>query len=94
MENQIIHIDMDNVLCDFMGSFKEHIENCQAMKYPQSQVDFFRSLKPIKGLLEEFQKLSNLPNTIVSVVSAPSKKNPTCQHIHSNHTVWEGNMVW
>lgn len=67
---------MDDVLCDFMGAYKEHIQNCPEMKYPQAQVDFFRNLKPIKGALEAFIKLSSLPNTEVYILSAPSEKNP------------------
>jgi 5'(3')-deoxyribonucleotidase len=76
MENQIIYIDMDDVLCDFMGSYNVCLEKNPKMMYPQSQVDFFRNLKPIKGALEAFQKLSDLPNTEVYILSAPSEKNP------------------
>lgn len=74
--NQIIYIDMDDVLCDFIGSYKEQILQCPEIKFPQSQVDFFRNLKPTKGALDAFHKLFNLPNTEVYILSAPSEKNP------------------
>nr|WP_320118461.1 hypothetical protein [uncultured Marinifilum sp.] len=74
--NTIIYIDMDDVLCDFMGAYNEQIQKCPEMKYPQAQIDFFRTLKPIQGAIEAFHKLNKLPNTDVYVLSAPSEKNP------------------
>ncbi|WP_421920409.1 5' nucleotidase, NT5C type [Marinifilum sp.] len=76
MKNTIIYIDMDDVLCDFMGAYHEHIQNCPEMKFPQAQVDFFRNLKPIKGAIEAFDKLSELQNYTVYILSAPSEMNP------------------
>lgn len=76
MKYTIIYIDMDDVLCDFTGAYNEHIQSCPKMKYPQAQVDFFRNLKPIKGAIKAFHKLSKLPNTDVYILSAPSEYNP------------------
>ena len=67
---------MDDVLCDYKGSYNEHIQRCPEMKFPQSQIDFFRNLKPITGALEAFQKLSSLSNIDVYILSAPSEYNP------------------
>ena len=67
---------MDDVLCDFMGSYKECIEANPEMKYPQSQIDFFRNLEPLNGAINAFKKLSDLANTEVYILSAPSEYNP------------------
>ncbi|MBI9056968.1 MAG: hypothetical protein JEZ01_04275 [Labilibaculum sp.] len=74
--NQIIYVDMDDVLCDFMGSYKTHIKACPEMKYPQAQVDFFRNLAPLKGAVEAFRKLTELKDSEVYILTAPSEMNP------------------
>ena len=76
MKNTIIYIDMDDVLCDFMGSYHDHLQKYPEMKYPQAQVDFFRNLKPLKGAIEAFHQLTELLNTEVYILSAPSEFNP------------------
>nr|WP_320118028.1 hypothetical protein [uncultured Marinifilum sp.] len=76
IESRIIYIDMDDVLCDFMGSYKAHINTCPEMKYPQAQLDFFRNLKPLKGAIEAFHKLSELKDFEVYILTAPSEMNP------------------
>ena len=67
---------MDDVLCNFMESYKAHIKACPEMKYPQAQVDFFRNLEPLKGAVQAFHKLTELKGSKVYILSAPSEKNP------------------
>jgi len=74
--NQIVFVDMDDVLCDFMGSYKAHIKACPEMKYPQAQIDFFRNLEPLSGAVEAFRKLTELKDSEVYILSAPSEHNP------------------
>ena len=74
--NRIIYVDMDDVLCDFMGSYKYCIKKNPEMKYPQSRIYFFRDLEPLNGAINAFKKLSDLPNTEVYILSAPSEYNP------------------
>lgn len=76
IKNQIIYVDMDDVLCDFMESYKEQIQKCPEIKFPPSQVDFFSNLKPINGALEAFKRIFNLLNTEMYILSASSEKNP------------------
>lgn len=74
----IIHIDMDDTMCDFTGAQKEAIEKVPGIKYPQSQMDFFRKLKPIEGAISAYQNLSNKPQFEVHILTAPSIDNPLC----------------
>ncbi len=54
---QIVYVDMDDVLCDFMGTYTKARQQSPEIKYPQSQVDFFRKLPPINGAIEGFRQL-------------------------------------
>lgn len=74
--NRILYVDMDDVMCDYKGSYNDTLKGNPNMPYPQSQIDFFRNLKPIKGAIDAFHKLSALPNTEVYILSAPSEFNP------------------
>ena len=70
---QIVYVDMDNVLCDFNGMFARMKQAYPDVAYPQSQVDFFRSLKPIKdfGLINDLCEKYD-----VYILTAPSVLNP------------------
>jgi len=67
---------MDDVLCDFTGAYDDALKVNADMPYPQSQIDFFRNLKPIEGAIEAYYLLSDLPNTDVYILSAPLEYNP------------------
>jgi hypothetical protein len=54
---QIIYVDMDDVLCDFSTAYDAAIKENPGIKYPQSQFDFFRNLKPLSGAVEGFKFL-------------------------------------
>ena len=56
-EKQILHIDMDKVMCDFEKRYNLIKQKSPDIKYPQSQIGFFRDLKPIKDACESIHKL-------------------------------------
>jgi 5'-nucleotidase len=69
-----IYVDMDDVLCDFTGARREALLKCPEMCYPQSQLDFFRKLKPMPGAIEGFKFLRSKYDT--AIATAPSMYNP------------------
>lgn len=69
---QVVYVDMDGVLCDYMGRCEElGIDPDEAKHVP----GFFRSLKPIKGAIEAYRKLHEVYD--VYILSAASWTNPT-----------------
>lgn len=72
--NKKIMIDMDDVLCDFSGAKYERLSKFPEMAYPQSQMDFFRTLKPLPRAIESFLTLSDIYD--VYILTAPSIMNP------------------
>jgi 5'-nucleotidase len=75
---KLIYVDMDDVLCDFIGAHKKARKQTPEIKYPQAQLDFFRKLKPIEGAIEGFAKLWNSKKYDVYILTAPSVMNPLC----------------
>src|SRR5210317_2504780 len=71
-----IYVDMDDVLCDFMGAYHEAIKRQPQIVYPQSQYGFFRNLEPIDGAKSIFKLLSKYFD--VWILTAPSIYNPMC----------------
>jgi 5'(3')-deoxyribonucleotidase len=71
----IIYVDMDGVLADFYKLYKEMLEIEPAIKYPQSQYDFFRKLEPIKNAIDTYLWLDSQEQFDVSILSAPSVYN-------------------
>lgn len=69
---------MDDVLCDFTGSYKKALLENPKIQYPQSQYDFFRNLKPIKGGVDAIKYLQAQEFFEVFILTAPSVKNPLC----------------
>ena len=45
---------MDDVLCDYKNAYALAAQSNPDIKYPQSQIDFYRKLKPIDGAIEGF----------------------------------------
>ena len=68
---------MDDTLCDFRGAYEDGLKYNPDIKYPQSQVDFFRQLKPLEGALESFSFLFYSEKFEVYILTAPSVKNPS-----------------
>lgn len=73
MNNKIVYIDMDGVLCDFMTPFNENRHN---LEYPQSEIGFFKNLKPIEGAIYAVNKLKQYYN--VYILTRPSIHNLHC----------------
>lgn len=74
----VIYIDMDDVLCDFSAESAKRKASNPAIKYPQTQYDFFRSLKPIPNALESVMRLNRNPRFETYILTAPSVYNPMC----------------
>lgn len=70
----IIYVDMDDVMCDFLGAFhkEKHTEN----KFPQSRHGFFKELTPLDKAIESYKKLEKIYD--VRILTAPSVRNPMC----------------
>ncbi len=75
---KIVYVDMDDVLCDFMGEHKKARLKNPDIKYPQCQLDFFRKLEPIEGAIDGFNKLWRDEKFDVYILTAPSVMNPLC----------------
>ncbi|NJO90522.1 MAG: hypothetical protein HC831_17350 [Chloroflexia bacterium] len=75
---QIVYVDMDDVLCNFMGTYTKARQQTPEIRYPQSQVDFFRKLPPIDGAIEGFMQLWESEKYDVYILTAPSVINPLC----------------
>lgn len=76
-----ILIDMDDVACDFSGSFKKHIT--PEILYPQSQWGFFLNLDPMPDAIEVINLLMTKYN--VYILTRPSVMNPLC---YTEKRVW------
>lgn len=69
---KVIYVDMDGVLCDYMGRCEELGINPDEAKHIQG---FFRNLKPIEGAIEAYRKLHEKHD--VYILTAASWSNPT-----------------
>jgi 5'-nucleotidase len=80
MNNQkiIIYVDMDDVLCDFIGAYNKAKREFPDVLYPQSKPSFFHNLKPIEGTIEGFLYLYSQKAFDVYILTAPSVYNPLC----------------
>lgn len=84
MEKELVFVDMDGVIFDFVGAAEEllgdriapqgsverqeQIDNCQHIPH------FYRYLKPLPGAIEGYRKLCEVYD--VYILSAPSWDNP------------------
>lgn len=80
---QIIYVDMDDTMCDFMGMFWKKLKENPAIKFPQSQYGFFTSLEPIKGAIDTMNMLKERYD--VYILTRPSYLNPLC---YTEKRVW------
>lgn len=71
---KIIHIDLDDTLCDYTSHYQNKLSENPAIPQPQSQYGFFENLDPLPGALDAFWKLYKQYDVYVS--SRPSYKNP------------------
>lgn len=77
-QKMIVYVDMDDVLCDYSTAYNSALKDNPGIKYPQSQIDFYRKLKPIDGAIDGFIYLQNLLTCDVYILTAPSIRNPLC----------------
>ncbi len=73
---KIVYIDMDDVLCDFIGNFNKAKQSNPEIEYPQSKKGFWINLPPLKNAVESVEKLKSKYD--VYVLTAPSVFNPVC----------------
>jgi 5'-nucleotidase len=76
MEKRMIFVDMDGVLCDFVGRYEEYRYLYPDVKFPQSIPGFFSSLIPIEGALEAFRYMEQ--RDVVAILTRPSWHNLNC----------------
>ena len=69
-------VDMDGVLCDFFGAFKDVRRKDPNFKFPQSRIGFFKNLEPMPDAIESFNKLKE--HYDVWILTRPSFKNINC----------------
>lgn len=74
MDKKRIYIDMDGVLCDFMGAFNKEIS--ETVKFPQSRWGFFTNLEPIPSSIYFVKQL--MLTYDVWILTRPSYKNALC----------------
>lgn len=67
---------MDDVMAAYTDAFNIALEKNPGIQFPQSQLDFFRNLKPIDGAIDAVNRLRKIYD--VYVLTAPSYKNPLC----------------
>ena len=74
-------VDMDGVLCDFIGSFRENYSEIN--KFPQSNWGFFATLKPIPTAIETVKELMEFYD--VYILTRASYQNPLC---YTEKRIW------
>lgn len=84
----IVYLDMDDVLCDFTGTFYKYIERNPGIQYPQSQYGFFANLAPIEGAIDAVNALIKSETYDPYILTAPSIHNPLC---YTEKRVWVEN---
>jgi len=78
-----IYIDMDDVLCDFIGDFNQaRLENPE-VRFPQGVIGFFENLPPLPGAIDSVNRLREVAD--VYILSAPSVHNA---HSYSEKRLW------
>jgi len=70
----IVYVDLDNTLCDFIKSYRFALNKEPGIIYPQSQLKFFENMEPIEGAVEGYKKLKEKYNVLI--LSKPSIYNP------------------
>ncbi len=81
----IVYIDMDDVLCDFLGEYNKDIKLNPDIKFPQSQYGFFTKLSPLPGAIEGVNALLNSDEYSPYILTSPSVRNPLC---YTEKRIW------
>jgi 5'(3')-deoxyribonucleotidase len=72
----IVYIDMDDTICDYMSHHNKMSKLNPDIKYPQSQKGFFLNLEPIEGAIDAINQLRKKYD--VYILTRPSYLNPHC----------------
>lgn len=83
-----LFIDMDGVLCDYLGAFQKELKSNRHQKFPQSRWGFFLNLEPMPGAIEAVNLLQQ--NYDVWILSRPSVQNISC---YSEKAYWVKNHL-
>ena len=75
--SKIIHVDMDDTLCDYTGQFNRELKRNPARQYPQSREGFFLELQPLPDAISGVNHLQDLGYNM-HFLTAPSYKNAHC----------------
>ncbi len=73
---KIVYVDMDDVLCDFMGNYTQAKKENPEIEFPQSIKGFWINLPPIENAVESVNILKDKYD--VYILTAPSVFNPVC----------------
>ena len=76
-KSKIIHVDMDDTLCDYSTQYHRDLQRNPTRRYPQSREGFFLELQPIVDAINGVRHLQDLGHKIY-FLTAPSYKNPHC----------------
>lgn len=68
-----VMIDMDGVLCEYLGAHEEALKNNPRQNYPQSQFGFYLNLEPIPSALFAVEQLKDKYD--VWILTKPSYRN-------------------
>lgn len=74
-KDTIIHVDMDDTICQLKKAVAEARGQDKDTQYPQSVPGFFENLDPIPGAIEAVYQLHSKAN--VYILTAPSVRNPS-----------------
>jgi 5'-nucleotidase len=87
-KKDICWVDMDDVLCDFVGAVKERMNKLPRTPFPQSAYGFFVNLKPMPGAIESYKELETMYD--VRILTRPSAMNIGC---YSEKALWVNNHL-
>jgi len=76
---------MDGVLADFRSSYLRCKFQNPELEFPQSEIGFFRDLKPIESAINAVNQLRNLPQFNVYILTSPSTRNA---HSYAEKRLW------
>lgn len=85
MSKQILYIDMDDVLCNYMEAHKKALDKNPDIPYPQSVYGFYTNIEPKSGAIEAIAELENTGLFDIWILTRPSYQNPLC---YTEKRVW------
>ena len=80
-----LYIDMDDVLCDYMGAHERELASAPDNPYPQSRPGFYLDLTPFEGAVEAMKWIEAHSLLDPFILTAPSVFNP---HSYTEKRLW------